>query len=85
LLRAQLSEEELIFIFYNGVARQNFGGFKDGLERYSILKDVKNHAFDHQLKVLYSDQAFQDNPDDSWRIFSVFKRNFKIELNFSRN
>lgn len=85
LLRAQLSEEELIFIFYNGIAHQDFGGFKDRIERYSILKDVRNYGFDHQLKVLYSAQAFEDTPDDYIKLFSVFKKSFKIELNFSRN
>lgn len=85
LLRAQLSEEELIFIFYNGIAHQDFGGFKDRIERYSVLKDVANYDFDDQLRALYSAEAFEDTPDDFIKVFSVFKKNFKIELNFSRN
>lgn len=86
LLRAQLSREELVFIFYNGIGDDDFQSFKDRIEKYSLLKDVHNYPFEPELKELYSDNSFKDDPDqDSFKLLSIFKKNFKIEIKFSRN
>jgi len=87
LLRAQLSKEELIFIFYNGLAHDNFKNFKARVEKYGILKDVRNHHFDPELRNKYNESAFSDERDGksaaSKFLFSIFSRNFEVFISKS--
>ncbi|MGF1926046.1 MAG: putative phage abortive infection protein [Bacteroidia bacterium] len=86
LIRAQLSKEELIFIFYNAIADEAHKNFKSRIEKYSILKDICNHPFEPILRSEYLELAFVEGPEfDYQRNFSIYKRNYSFEFKFSRN
>lgn len=62
LVRAQLHSEELKFVLYNGIASDDFESFKNNIEKYSILKDLKeNTNIDSFLKRQYEEPAFNEN------------------------
>jgi hypothetical protein len=60
LLRAQLHPDELVFIFYNAIASDDFKSFKTRIEKYSILKDIANYKFPEELREKYKIGAFEE-------------------------
>ena len=86
LIRAQLSPEELIFVFYNSLASDTFASFRSNLEKFSILKDISNQNLDPILMALIDKKAFEDEPEDCRKI-AFYKKNFsfEIKINFKRN
>lgn len=61
VLRAQLHPDELVFIFYNAIASDDFKSFKSRIEKFSILKDVYGYDFPKELKDQYNQKAFIEN------------------------
>ncbi|MCA6065805.1 putative phage abortive infection protein [Chryseobacterium sp. RG1] len=82
LLRAQLHSDELIFIFYNAIASDDFKAFKKRIEKYSILKDVAGYDFPMELRGLYSNNAFEEDKKEIKKIIHTNKI-FSFELNFT--
>jgi len=65
LLRAQLHPDELIFIFYNAIASNDFKDFKSRIEKYSLLKDIDGYNLPQELKELYNSSAFKEDKNDT--------------------
>jgi len=84
LLRAQLHPDELVFIFYNAIASDNFKNFKLRLEKYSIMKDVSNYKFPEELKAKYNVNAFKENEKETKKIMH-YNRVFSFEIKFTFN
>jgi hypothetical protein len=84
LLRAQLHAEELIFIFYNGIASDDFSNFKKRIEKYSLLKEINGYMLPSELKSLYDPKAFKEN-EKSIKKFFHYNRNFSFEFKFTFN
>ncbi len=59
LLRSQLSDAELILLFYNCLSCDDYAPFKLLLEKYSILKHLKDMP--EKEKELYQSRAFDKN------------------------
>lgn len=84
LLRAQLHKDELVFIFYNGIASDDFKDFKSRIERYSILKDIE-YAIPtefEEFKELYTSSAFAENKSEITQI-KHHNKAFSFELSFT--
>ena len=61
LLRAQLSSNELVLLFYNCVSKHGAEKFKPLVERYSLLKNLpKDALFDESHAALFEASAFGD-------------------------
>lgn len=60
ILRSQISDYELAWIFYNGIYKKNNDKFKILIEKYSFLKNLQSEltAFDSHKK-LYNISAFE--------------------------
>jgi len=84
LLRAQLHPDELIFIFYNAIASDNFKNFKSRIEKYSILKDIASYELPQELKNLYDLSAFEENKSKSKKLAHRNKV-FSFEMKFTFN
>ena len=84
LLRAQLHPDELVFIFYNGIASEDFRKFKLRLEKYSILKDVSDYDFPQELREKYNPKAFEEERKEIKKIVHQ-NRVFSFELKFTFN
>lgn len=64
IIRAQLSDQELVVLFYNGLSEQG-KKFSSYIERYSLFDNlpIDDLAGDVELLTrLYSDEAYGDNP-----------------------
>lgn len=86
LLRAQLHNDELLFIFYNAIASDDFNDFKSRIEMYSILKDIE-YAIPsefEEFKSLYASSAFEENKSEITKI-KHHNKVFSFELNFTFN
>lgn len=87
LLRAQLHKDELVFIFYNAIASDDFNDFKYRIEKYSILKDIAGYEFPQELnefRELYVASAFEENKKESKKI-THHNRIFSFEIKFTFN
>lgn len=87
LLRAQLHKDELVFIFYNAIASDEFHDFKCRIEKYSILKDIAEYEFPQELdefRELYEERAFVENKMETKKI-THHNRIFSFEMRFSYN
>lgn len=84
LLRAQLSPDELVFIFYNAIASDDFEKFKLRIEKYSILKDVYGYNFPQELRELYDPKAFEEDIKEIKKITHQ-NRVFSFEMKFTLN
>jgi hypothetical protein len=61
IVRSQLSDYEIYFLFYNGISEYGISKFKKLIEKYSLLKiiPVNNKSFEfHFYKKLYDKNAF---------------------------
>jgi len=60
MLRAQLSDFELLWIFYNCLSENGVEKFKQLVEQYSILKNLPQGEL-HDIDILtkYSNSAFR--------------------------
>ncbi|MES2619200.1 MAG: putative phage abortive infection protein [Bacteroidota bacterium] len=84
LLRAQLHPDELVFIFYNAIASDDFKNFKLRLEKYSIMKDIANYGFPQELKEKYNPNAFKEDEIETKKI-THYNRVFSFEIKFTFN
>jgi hypothetical protein len=84
LLRAQLHPDELIFIFYNAIASDDFKNFKSRVEKYSILKDISGYEFPKELREQYNPSAFEENKKEIKKITHQ-NRVFSFEMKFTIN
>lgn len=84
LLRAQLHPDELVFIFYNAIASDDFKNFKSRIEKYSILKDVYDYKFPEELRELYKLTAFEEDKKEAKKI-AHHNKVFSFELKFTFN
>jgi hypothetical protein len=58
ILRAQLSDYELLWLFYNGISRNGKLKFKPLIEEYSLLKTIPiNHLAHPDHRHLYNAKA----------------------------
>jgi hypothetical protein len=66
LVRAQISSDELFFIFYNCLSSYGKDKFKPMLEKYSFFEHLQEqkHIVDYWI-VKYSDNAYGEN--DDWK------------------
>jgi len=63
LVRAQLSSNELLLLFYNGLADTGRDKFKPLIEEFSLLKNLPTqHLLDHRHVNLYAAGAFAGSP-----------------------
>ncbi len=64
LLRAQLSDYELLLLFYNCLSDMGYEKFKPLVEKYSLLKALPDEAINHpeEQKTLYAPSAFGNPP-----------------------
>ena len=63
LVRAQLSSNELLLLFYNGLADTGRDKFKPLIEEFSLLKNLPTqHLLDHRHVNLYATGAFAGSP-----------------------
>lgn len=86
LLRAQLHADELIFIFYNGIAHDDFSNFKKRIEKYSLLKEISHYSLPLELKTLYNPKAFkEEEKTQTTRKLYHYSRRFSFELKFTFN
>lgn len=61
LLRAQMDSDEMVFLLYNGVASSDFKNFKNRIEKYTMLQDIKHiKTIDLEVKKLYDNKAFEE-------------------------
>lgn len=59
IVRAQLSDFELLWIFYNCISKQGKEKFKPLIEKYSLLKNIPyNELAEIDHKKLYNERAF---------------------------
>lgn len=84
LLRAQLHPDELIFIFYNAIASDDFKNFKSRIEKYSILKDIAGYELPPELKELYNPSAFEEDKKEAKKII-YHNKVFSFEIKFTLN
>lgn len=84
LLRAQLHPDELIFIFYNAIASDDFKNFKSRVEKYSILKDISGYEFPEELRGQYNPSAFEENKKEIKKVTHQ-NRVFSFEMKFTIN
>lgn len=84
LLRAQLHPDELVFIFYNAIASDDFKSFKSRIEKYSILKDIAGYELPTELKEQYKPSAFEENKKEARKI-THYNRVFSFEMKFTFN
>jgi hypothetical protein len=87
LLRAQLHKDELVFMFYNAIASDDFKDFKYRIEKYSLLKDITEHEFPPELnefKELYAPSAFEEEKKEAKEI-AYHNRVFSFEMKFTFN
>jgi hypothetical protein len=83
LLRAQLHPDELIFIFYNAIASDDFNNFKARIEKYSLLKDIAGNKLPAELRDLYKSRAFEEEILEGKKIYQ--NRVFRFEMKFTFN
>lgn len=83
LLRAQLHADELIFIFYNGIASDDFLNFKNRIEKYSLLKEISGYPLLPELKAFYDPKAFEEEKNQTVNKFYHYNRRFSFELKFT--
>lgn len=71
ILRSQLSKDELIFLFYNGLSSYGSEKFKALIEKYAILKNIRLDllANDEDIE-LYERKIDENYNEDSNRDFS---------------
>jgi hypothetical protein len=84
LLRAQLHPDELVFIFYNAIASDEFNDFKSRIEKYSILKDIAGYELPQELRELYKPSAFEEDKKEIKKI-TQHNRVFSFEMKFTFN
>ena len=66
LLRAQLSSNELLLLFYNCVSEKGSKNFKPLIEKYAILEQIPDNLVDvelqleHKHKSLYKSDAYEE-------------------------
>jgi hypothetical protein len=84
LLRAQLHPNELVFIFYNAIASDDFRNFKARVEKYSILKDIADYELPQELREQYKSRAFEEDKKEVKRI-THHNRAFSFEMKFTFN
>ncbi|GAA3606743.1 putative phage abortive infection protein [Flavivirga amylovorans] len=61
ILRSQLSDFELLWLFYNGLSPNGFENFKPLIEKYSLLKNIpKDKIGDKDLIRFYNKEAFKE-------------------------
>jgi hypothetical protein len=84
LLRAQLPPDELVFIFYNAIASDDFRNFKSRIEKYSILKDVYDYNFPQELREQYNPSAFKEDKKEAKKM-AHHNRVFSFEMRFTLN
>lgn len=82
LLRAQLHPDELMFIFFNGIASTDHKSMKKRIEKYSLLKDISHLPIPEELKALYDPKAFQEIEKPTKKYFH-YNRHFSFELKFT--
>lgn len=62
IIRSQLSDYELLWLFYNGLSKNGNEKFKPLIEKYSILKNLpKNKLNRIELTKEYEPRAFKNN------------------------
>lgn len=59
LIRNNMDDTDLVFVFYNCLASDEFKEFKERIEKFSFLKDINHSEFPEKLKELYSIRAFE--------------------------
>lgn len=60
LLRAQISSDELYFMFYNGLSKYGKGNLKPLLEKYAFFEHLQNEITSSDL-IKYNISAYGDN------------------------
>jgi hypothetical protein len=63
LIRAQLSNEELLLLFFNGLSPQGRKTFKKRIEQFGLLKGLQLPAELEQLRAEYEEKAFTEMED----------------------
>lgn len=61
ILRAQLSRNELIFLFYNGLSCYGNEKFKELIEKYSILKNIRLELLANEKDIDLSESKCTDD------------------------
>jgi len=85
LLRAQLHADELIFIFYNAIASDDFSNFKKRIEKYSLLKEISGYPLPMELKSYYEGKAFEEEKIKTTKKLYHYNRRFSFEIKFTLN
>lgn len=66
IVRAQLSDYELLLLFYNCLSENGFDKFKPLVEEYALLKNLpKADVYDQNLIIEYSDSAYENKNKSS--------------------
>jgi hypothetical protein len=61
LIRANMNSQEMIFLLYNGVGKLDFLGFKQRIEKFSMLQDIaRDTSIRDDVKSLYAAKAYKD-------------------------
>lgn len=83
ILRSTLSDYELIWIFYNGLSKFGKDKFKSLIEKYSLLKNIREDhlAYSNELDFYRYDLEYEENsdiyPKDDYEFFSTNDRTDK--------
>lgn len=61
MIRSQLSDYELLWLFYNCISKNGIEKFKPYIEKYSLLKNIpKDKLHNHNIANKYNDSAFEN-------------------------
>lgn len=89
ILRATLSPYELVWLFYNGISCYGNEKFKPLIERYSLLKNIRedllvNNSKDcEDYRTSIGCKGYDDYPKDDFDFFSTIEKSVKNKYHLS--
>lgn len=97
ILRSQLSKNELIFLFYNGLSSYGSEKFKGLIEKYAILKNIRLDLLANDEDIELYERKFDKNYNEdssldfsneyrqgAFRKIEPNKKNIKLQIPFCR-